>query len=50
MSKEPAKTMEKFKNLDNVENVLAFGETKTSVFLKYPHIQVDLRIVSEDSF
>ena len=50
MSKEPAKTMEKFKNLDSVENVLVFWETKTSVFLKYPHIQVDLRIVPEDSF
>jgi len=50
ISKAPVKTMEKFKDLDNVENVLVFWDTKTSVFLKYPHIQVDLRIVPEDSF
>jgi len=50
VSKNPLKTMEDFINYENVENVLASGPTKTSVFLKQPHIQVDLRIVPKEDF
>ena len=50
VSKNPSKTMEDFINYENIENVLASGPTKTSVFLKQPHIQVDLRIVPKEDF
>ena len=48
VSKDPSSTMEKFKKFENVDKVLVSWETKTSVFLKQPHIQVDLRIVNKD--
>ena len=50
LSKNPALTMKNFKVLENVEQVIVSGDTKTSVFLKFPHIQVDLRIVEKESF
>jgi len=49
-SKNPSLTMEKFKKLENVEQVIVSWDTKTSVFLAQPHIQVDLRIVAKESF
>ena len=48
VSKDPSSTMEKFKKFENVDKVLVSGDTKTSVFLKQPHIQVDLRIVDKN--
>ena len=50
VSENPAKTMEKFVNYENVDYVIASWATKTSVFLKQPHIQVDLRLVKEEEF
>ncbi len=50
VSKDPTSTMEKFKKFENVEKVLVSGDSKTSVFLKQPHIQVDLRIVENDEY
>jgi len=50
VSKDNFKTMEKFIKLENVETVLAHWPTKTSVFLRKPHIQVDLRIVPAQSW
>jgi len=47
VSDDPIKTMDKFVNLENIDTVLAKWITKTSVFLKQPHIQVDLRIVPQ---
>jgi DNA polymerase (family 10) len=49
-SNNPIETMEKFSNFENVERVLVSWPTKTSVFLKQPHIQVDLRIVPKESY
>ena len=50
VSKNPWLTMDKFSKLDNVENIIVKWITKTSVFLKQPHIQVDLRIVPKEDF
>ncbi len=50
VSEDNLKTMEKFIKLENIKTVLAKGPTKTSVFLYKPHIQVDLRIVPEESW
>ena len=47
VSKDPSSTMKKFKKFENVDKVLVSGDTKTSVFLKQPHIQIDLRIVDK---
>ena len=50
VSDNPIQTMDKFVSLDNIDTVLAKWITKTSVFLKQPHIQVDLRIVPEQDW
>ncbi|MCM8826222.1 MAG: DNA polymerase/3'-5' exonuclease PolX [Candidatus Omnitrophica bacterium] len=50
VSSNPQKVMDKFVNLDLVKEVLAKGETKSSVLAKESNIQVDLRVVEEDSF
>lgn len=50
VSKQPLLTMEKFKKFNNVEQVIVSWNTKTSVFLKQPHIQVDLRIVKDQEY
>jgi DNA polymerase (family 10) len=48
-SKKPARVMEVFVGLPNVAEVLAHGETKSSVRLR-ENIQVDLRVVEPDCF
>lgn len=48
-SANPARVMERFVGLPNVAEVLAHGETKSSVRLKET-IQVDLRVVDPDCF
>ncbi len=48
-SKRPARVMEVFVGLPNVAEVLAHGETKSSVRLR-ENIQVDLRVVAPDCF
>lgn len=48
-SKKPARVMEVFIGLPNVAEVLAHGETKSSVRLR-ENIQVDLRVVEPDCF
>ena len=50
VSDNPLQTMDKFSKFSNVEQVLVSWATKTSVFLKQPHIQVDLRIVKDDEY
>lgn len=50
ISKEPEKVMDKFTTLSLVSEVLAKGETKSSVIARDAHIQVDLRVVEERSF
>lgn len=49
VSSEPNKVMDYFISMDRVENVIAHGETKSTIRL-YGGIQVDLRIVKEQSF
>ena len=48
-SEEPIKVMDYFVKFKDVHRVLVKGSTKTSVLLK-DNIQVDLRVVSKDSF
>jgi DNA polymerase (family 10) len=48
-SKNPARIMEVFVGLPNVAEVLAHGETKSSVRLR-ENIQVDLRVVEPECF
>jgi len=48
-SRKPARVMEVFIGLPNVAEVLAHGETKSSVRLR-ENIQVDLRVVEPDCF
>ena len=48
-SDDPIAVMERFATLDEVEQVLARGETKTSVVL-LSGLQVDLRVLPEDRF
>ncbi|MBI4840688.1 MAG: DNA polymerase/3'-5' exonuclease PolX [candidate division NC10 bacterium] len=48
-SRKPARVMEVFISLPNVAEVLAHGETKSSVRLR-ENIQVDLRVVAPDCF
>jgi len=48
-SEEPIKVMDYFVKFKDVHRVLVKGNTKTSVLLK-DNIQVDLRVVSKDSF
>ncbi|MGP1347170.1 MAG: DNA polymerase/3'-5' exonuclease PolX [Phycisphaerales bacterium] len=49
---DPAATVDAFKNLEGVQEVIASGETKTSI--RYTHdrrtLQVDLRIVPSDRY
>jgi len=49
LSKNPANTHKVFTNYNQVDKVLAFGDTKSSVWLKQK-IQIDLRVVDNDSF
>ena len=48
-STKPARVMDVFVGLDNAAEVLAHGETKSSVRLR-ENIQVDLRVVEPDCF
>jgi DNA polymerase (family X) len=48
-SKDPASVMNAFVHLPDVKDVLMHGPTKSSVILR-EGIQVDLRVVEEDSF
>jgi len=48
-SKKPSVVMKEFIRLDLVKEVLAHGETKSSV-ISTDNMQVDLRVVSHDSF
>lgn len=48
-SKNPQKIMDTFTSLSSVKEVLAKGETKSSVLTK-EDIQVDMRVVEENSF
>lgn len=48
-SKKPKEVMKEFIRLDLVKEVLAHGETKSSV-ISTDNMQVDLRVVSHDSF
>lgn len=50
ISSHPQIIMEKFVNLPLVSEVLAKGETKSSVIAKAENIQVDLRVVDKTSF
>lgn len=50
VSGKPAEVMEKFVRLDLVKEVLAQGQTKSSVIAKDHNIQVDLRVVEKGSF
>ncbi len=49
-SREPAALMDRFVQLKGVERVLSKGATRSSVILKNAHIQVDVRVVEDDSF
>ncbi|MFA5271073.1 MAG: DNA polymerase/3'-5' exonuclease PolX [Candidatus Omnitrophota bacterium] len=49
-SKNPKPIMDKFVHLDLVKEILAHGETKSSVVSKENNMQVDLRVVGQDSF
>jgi DNA polymerase (family X) len=48
-SKTPAKVMDEFTHMSAVAKVLAHGETKSAVLTK-ENIQIDLRVVSPDSY
>ncbi|MCW3130241.1 MAG: DNA polymerase/3'-5' exonuclease PolX [Methanophagales archaeon] len=48
VSKRPKEVMDSFTNLDGVEDVVAKGETKSSIVLK--GMEVDLRVVDAASF
>jgi len=48
-SNEPERAIEAFTLMDNVQEILEKGTTKGSVIYK-EHIQVDMRIVKDDSF
>lgn len=48
VSKRPQVVMDAFTNLDGVEDIVAKGDTKSSIILK--GIDVDLRVVAEASF
>ena len=49
-SKNPKPIMEKFVSLDSVKEILAHGDTKSSVISKENNMQVDLRVVEDNSF
>jgi DNA polymerase (family 10) len=49
ISRKPSYVMEKFVNLPFVKEILAKGETKSSVISR-ENIQVDLRVVEKESF
>jgi DNA polymerase (family 10) len=48
-SSEPEKAMEEFTGMEDVEDILGEGETKSSVIIS-GNLQVDLRIVEEESY
>lgn len=49
-SKNPAAVMQSFVKLSEVESIIAYGETKSSISLKGSGMQVDLRVVSDSEF
>lgn len=49
-SKTPEKVIEKFVKFPEIRKVIAQGDTKASVKLKEHEIQLDLRVVEDDSF
>ena len=50
VSKNPSLVMDKFTSLPLVSQVLAKGETKSSVIAKEDNIQVDVRVIDNKSF
>ncbi|OQX78813.1 MAG: DNA polymerase III [Candidatus Omnitrophica bacterium 4484_70.1] len=50
VSSHPSKVMKKFVNLEWVKEVIACGDTKSSIISKEADLQVDLRVVDKDSF
>ena len=50
VSSNPSKVMKKFVNLEWVKEVIACGDTKSSIISKEADLQVDLRVVDKDSF
>lgn len=50
VSSNSSEVMRKFINLEWVKEVIASGETKSSVISKEADLQVDLRVVDKDSF
>ncbi len=49
VSTDPQKAMEVFCSMDVVKDVLAKGETKSSIFTKYD-VQADLRVIKQESY
>lgn len=49
-SKKPNLIMDKFVHFDLVKEVLAHGETKSSIVSRENNMQVDLRVLERDSF
>ncbi len=49
-SKNPKPIMDKFVTLPLVKEILAHGETKSSIVAKENNMQVDLRVVEDNSF
>jgi len=50
VSSNPPKVMKKFVNLEWVKEVIAAGDTKSSIISKEADLQVDLRVVDKNSF
>ncbi len=50
VSSNPQKVMDTFVSLEGVKEVLAKGETKSSIIARQRNMQVDLRVVEEKSF
>ncbi len=49
-TKKPSKTMTSISKLENIKKIIASWDTKMSVYLNNPKIQVDIRIIDKDSF
>jgi len=49
-SKTPAVVIQKFLKFKEIKKVLASGDTKASVVLSNPKVQVDLRVVKDSSY
>ncbi len=49
-SNNPRVVIDKFLKFKEIKEVLASGDTKVSVILNTPNIQLDLRVVKDDSY